>query len=102
MKVEIKKELWVIMSKDRKVIAKGVPRSRYLELLDSDDTKRILTYSTENKARLGFSNGNGFYGQHILSDYQEHWNNYHKGLCEKPKLDDYLEAVKVEFMMKEI
>ena len=102
MSFEIKKELWVIMSKDRAVIAKGVPRSRYLELVDSDDTKRILTYSSEAKARLGFSNGNGFYGQHILANYQANWNNYHNGLCEKPKLGDYLEAVKVEFIMKEV
>lgn len=40
----IEEKVWVIVSKDRKVIAKGVPRDRYLVAIDDEkDKKRILT-----------------------------------------------------------
>jgi hypothetical protein len=55
-------KLWVIVTKDRKMIAKGVPRSRYLIPIDDEsDKKRILTYTSKNKAIAGYK-GLGFYG----------------------------------------
>jgi hypothetical protein len=51
----IKKTLWVIMSKERKLIAKGGPRDRYLvEVNDDTDNKRVLTYNTKIRAELAY------------------------------------------------
>jgi len=48
--------LWVIMSKDGKKIAKGVPRHRYLVDVDNiSDTKRIIIYPSKKKAEAGFT-----------------------------------------------
>jgi len=58
----IEKEVWVIVTKDRKMIAKGVPRNRYLIPIDDlKDKKRILTYSSKGMAIAGYT-GSGFYG----------------------------------------
>jgi len=49
--------VWVIMSKDRKMIAKGTTRNRYLVEVDNlKDKKRYITYSSETKAKVGFKN----------------------------------------------
>lgn len=57
--MEISEEVWIIVSKDRKVIAKGVPRNRRLvKIDDKKDKKRILTYASKNKAESAF---NDFY-----------------------------------------
>lgn len=59
--MKIEKDVWVVMTKDNKMIAKGVPRSRYLiPVDDKKDNKRIITYSSEGKAN---ANKTGFYGQ---------------------------------------
>lgn len=60
------KEVWVIMSKDRKYIAKGTPRNRSLELVeDRRSKKRTLTYASKGVAENAFKN-NWFYGRHDL------------------------------------
>lgn len=64
----ITETIWFIMSKDRKLIAKGVPRNRYLCHIDENDKKRFLTYSSEGKARSGFED-NGFYTTDIAMDH---------------------------------
>jgi len=43
----LKKVVWFIMSKDRKFVAKGVPRNRHLVSVDEDDNHRFLTYTSE-------------------------------------------------------
>lgn len=59
--MRIEEEVWIIMSTDRKWIAKGVPRSRYLvEMEDKKDKKRIITYCSEKKAINGYELS-GFY-----------------------------------------
>ena len=79
--MEIKETVWVIMTKDEKKIAKGVPRNRYLiDIGDKSDKKRILTYGSKSKAEAGFR-VSGFYGG---SEYDE---------------KDY-EAVEAEFVIK--
>ena len=56
------KVVWVIMTKDRKYIAKGTPRNRYLiPIEDTKNTKRYLTYSSKGRAEAGFKLS-GFYG----------------------------------------
>lgn len=52
--------VWVIMSKDRKAIACGVPRNRKLKPVDDIGNNRILTYSSQGKAEAGFRD-NWFY-----------------------------------------
>jgi len=86
--LEIKEIKWVIMDKDHTVIAKGVPRNRWLiPVDDKKDKKRILYYDSEKKAIAGFTNC-GFYG-----NYDPTKENYEKY---------ELEAVKVELIIKEI
>ena len=56
------KDKWVIMSKDRKYIAKGVPRDRWIiKVDDMKDKKRIMYYTTKNKAQDAIDSS-GFYG----------------------------------------
>lgn len=83
----LKQTVWVIMSKDRKIIAKGVPRNRELVLVnDKKDKKRILTYSSERMAKVGFKSG--FYGMRRIEGY-----SYEKDLSE------FVEAVECEMTL---
>ena len=75
---------WVIMDKARTVIAKGVPRNRYIAPI-SDTKKRLITYNSKGRAEAGFSNGYGFY-----DNYDANGNEYD------------LEAVEVEIIIKEV
>lgn len=59
MKVE--QEVWVIMDKERKMIACGVPRNRQIRKIEDAMKTRILTYQSEKKAINGFTLS-GFYG----------------------------------------
>lgn len=54
--MQIKNEtVWIIMSTDRKLIAKGTPRNRALIEVDNiKDKKRILTYASRGKAESAF------------------------------------------------
>jgi hypothetical protein len=83
--------VWVIMSKDRKLIAKGVPRDRSLELVDDlKDKKRILTYASKGKAESAFKIS-GFYGQNKI-----------EGFISGMKISDFLEAVECKLSLTEI
>lgn len=74
---------WVIMDKDRKVIAKGVPRSRYLIPVDDEnDKKRLLYYDTKGRAESAFK-VSGFWNDDWLNPYE-------------------LEAVPVKIIVEEI
>jgi len=54
-KLLIKEKRYVIVSKDRKVIAKGVRRNRALVDVDDPENKqRILTYTSLKRAEKGF------------------------------------------------
>lgn len=78
---------WIIMSKDRKWVAKGTPRSRYLiPVDDAKDTKRLLTYSSKSKAENAFHT-DGFYSH---SDRLSLIN-----LFTPEEREAFLEAVKV-------
>lgn len=86
-----KKTVWVIISKDRKVIAKGTPRNRCLiEINNKKDNKRVLTYASKGVAESAFTNGNGFYNEGILEGYNHNDDD----------LSDYLEAVECEMTIK--
>lgn len=81
----IKENVWVIMSKDRKLIAKGIPRDRKLIRVDNkEDKSRYLTYSSKNKAESGFKSC-GFYNMNLIEGWER-----------GKKLSDFLEAVECE------
>lgn len=61
---------WVIMSTDRTVIATGNPRNRRLTKVEDAGNVRILTYTTQGKAKSAYSNGNGFW-----EDYKDNYND---------------------------
>lgn len=92
---------YLIISKDRKMIAKGVPRNRYICLISEADKKRVLTYSSKGMAESGFKNS-GFY----LSDNVKHYikENYPELVREDgwvfwdDKMSELFEAV--EFTME--
>lgn len=80
------KTVWLIMSKDRLVVAKGTPRNRELIRVDNvKDKKRYLTYNSKGMAESGFKNS--FFYQGNL------------GLSKNYTVDD-LEAVEVEMILK--
>jgi hypothetical protein len=84
--MKIVRNVWVIMSKDRTVIAKGVPRNRYLIKVDDEkDNKRILVYQSELRAKKAF---------------MDDWFYAGKG-TEKIGRED-LEAVKVTEIIEEV
>lgn len=82
--VLVNRKVWIIISKDRKIIAKGVPRNRYLCRVDDDkDNKRILFYTSEAKATTAFKN-NWFYDGDLVTT------------------SNHLEAVAVNMILEEI
>ena len=83
-----KKTVWVIMNKDRTIIAKGTLRNRELMRVNEKDIKRFLTYSTKGRAEGAFKS-DGFYGQHLLEGWE----------CGK-KLNEFLEAVECEMTLE--
>ena len=80
----INKEQWIIVSKDRKAVAVGVPRNRFLEPIDKT-TKRILTYKSKKLAESGFKTS-FFYQWDLKKRYEE----------------EDLEAVKVNVIYEEV
>lgn len=53
--------VWVIMSKDRKLIATGYPRKRNLTPVAEAGKERLLTYKTKRTAEAAYRTS-GFYG----------------------------------------
>ena len=81
---EIKETKWIIMDKERTVIAKGVTRDRHLvSVNDIKDNKRVLYYTSYGKAKSGYSTG--FYTFGLPKDWREY----------------DLEPVEVEFIIRE-
>lgn len=64
----VKENVWVIMDKTHKIIAKGTPRNRELCHIDEGDKKRFLTYSSEQNAQAGYES-NGFYASRKANEY---------------------------------
>lgn len=89
--LNIEQEKWVIMSKDRSVIAKGNPRDRNLiRVSDEKDKKRVLFYNSKKLAENAFIN-NGFYSDYEKSDLNSSVERY-----------KHLEAIKVKVLIQEI
>lgn len=83
-------EVWVLMDKTRKIIAKGVPRDRHLIFLDDPkDSKRIITYTSQKRAEAVAS---GFY---IKENVRPHLREIY-GETRQPKMD----AVKAKIIIE--
>lgn len=55
-------KIWLIISKDKKVIAKGTPRNRFLiHFTDKKSNLRYLTYTSKAKAEAAFKSGFFYY-----------------------------------------
>ena len=89
----VEEYVWVIMTKDRKLIAKGIPRNRYLCGIN-ETSKRILTYSSKKLAENGFKLS-GF----CLTKQSRDWEK-ENGFCHS-KYEEYLEAVKIKVQIIE-
>jgi hypothetical protein len=94
--MKITKKVWIITDKKRGLIAKGIPRFRYMELINNDkDNKRVLTYSTKKKAEQGFIDVWFYHGtdvnEYCLKTYGIDWWD--------EKIHDYIEAVEAEFII---
>ena len=80
--------VWVIMSKDRTLIAKGNVRDRHLVPVDDvHDTRRILTYSSKGRATGAFKSS-VFWGMNLII-----------GQYDANDLSTHLEAVEVHMQM---
>lgn len=99
----IRKKAWVIMDKTRAIIAKGVPRNRYLGWTEDDDLGRILTYVSKGKAEAGFKVSGFFMGSGDMLDYIRRTYPAVSGLNYLRREDwvKFLEAVEVEFVILE-
>lgn len=94
--MEIKKKVWVIMDKKRGIIAKGVPRNRYLELVSNEkDKKRILTYNSQRLAEAGFLSSWFFTGTGVDEYFEQEYN------CRNwEEKKDCMVAVEADFTIK--
>lgn len=62
--------VWAIMSKNRQIIAKGVPRNRELCFVN-EGKARILTYTSKNKAENGFKLSGFFRSNGVIKWMEE-------------------------------
>jgi hypothetical protein len=69
MNIELE-SIYLIISKDEKLIAKGIPRNRYICHIDEKDNKRILTYASKAKAKSAYEDC-GFYLSRTVEEYIE-------------------------------
>lgn len=76
--MKLTKKVWVIMDKGHKVIATGVPRSRQLDLVDTWDGHRLLTYKSQKKAESAFK-----VSQFYLRDTEQYMHEAYKHLLTK-------------------
>ncbi len=87
---------WIIMSKDRKVIATGIPRHRRLSLTEGNKN-RIIFYNNKKKAECAFIH-NGFFGEDLLLTPEE---KVSENRLSGPALRaDRLEAVEVHMKLE--
>lgn len=90
------------MDKKRKVIAKGIPRNRYLMMLDDPkDKKRILTYSSKAMAEAAFRDVWFYMGRDVSEYLHEEYDfgGYYfdgKWVRGKAKQEDIMEAVEAQ------
>ncbi len=98
--MKITRKVWLIMDRNRKIIAKGVPRNRRLFMVDDPEgTTRVLTYDTKRRAESCFKNGLWFYSTTDVSAYLQKtygfgWNSETKQYVNNQ--EEFMEAVEAE------
>lgn len=114
--MKLTKKVWVIMDKERKAIACGVPRNRSMRMLDKALDTRILTYQSKGKAEAGFK-VSGFYDETERTDKDDYWSTYLRNTygekvskehvngdvqeyIKMPDESEYLEAVEAEITIE--
>lgn len=102
--MEIKRKVWVIMDKQHGVIAKGIPRNRYLVRVDDgNDKKRILTYNSQKIAESNFKTSWFYSGDGVPEYFKNIYGCYYDNELRKqigPSEEDCMEAVEAELIMK--
>lgn len=66
--MRIVQNIYMLVSKDRKMIAKGTPSKRYICLIDEGGNKRYLTYKSEQMC-IGAYNTSGYYLSDKVKEY---------------------------------
>ena len=94
----INRTRWVIMDKQHGLIAAGVRRNRKLVALAEGSDARILTYTTEKKARLGFVSY-GFYVTEAAEEYIEAVFDIDRATFMRNR-EKFLEPVRVKIMIE--
>jgi hypothetical protein len=95
--MKIKKSVWIITDIEKGLIAKGVPRNRYLCLVnDKSDNKRILTYPTKKVAERAFKD----YGFYTLGTDDYFLERYGLRSPHYSVIKDYLEAVEATVTLR--
>lgn len=104
--MKLVQSVWVIMDKNKKAIACGVPRNREMKMFE-DCNSRILTYQSEKKAIAGFTSS-GFYDQTTkVTDDKTYWGpsyldkTYGKPVKSKSPYDNK-EYIRYEWDYKDI
>ena len=97
--------IYLIVSKDRKLIAKGVPRSRYICHIDEKTNKRLLTYASKGKAEAGFIGGEFGLTQATVEYIRENYPQYVRetGLVFwSEAMEELFEAVEFKMTLEEV
>lgn len=100
MGMEFKLEkIFLIMSRDGKLVAKGTPRNRYIHHIDEKNKKRLLTYRSKGVAESAFKNC-GFYVspetmQYVKQNYPH--LQHERGYIHWQQIEELFEAK--EFMV---
>ena len=55
--MEFRDRCYIIMSKDRKLVIRGVTRNRWMMYIGEKTKKRVMTYSSEKKAQKALKIG---------------------------------------------
>lgn len=88
-------KIWVIMSKDRKVIAKGTPKNRYLvHLSDTKNRLRYLTYTSKKMAESAFKTSFFYYRDESGNSFSN------DGFVPCPYTSNDLEAVEAKLILE--
>ena len=86
---------WAIMSKDRKLIAKGATQNRHIVHVDEKDKKRLLTYRGKKSAENGFTISGFYVSRKALEHLKQTYGKDKEYGWNEVLREEVLEAVEV-------
>lgn len=103
--MKISKEVWVIMDKGHRVIGCGIPRNRRLSFIENAFDQRVLTYTTEGRAKAGFKGSQFFLDEtddYMTATYGTEcpWRPGSQWIDQDGRAEEIYEAVKVRITME--